>query len=214
MSDTGYYGSYADFTCPDRKAAPAFMNSDNIVGDPFTIEMDYSGNKRQAWIVNPFGFRMGVLNEKTAKQVDLCIAKGWKTVALLACVAFKEEPKPGEYWGQVAIISYDPVHEDAFSTFVKTIGNELGKGIRPALDLGNSGISRVLESKGAWVPTGRVPLPKLKKGSAFIKTERTTTDKLVNQARKTRVGCTIISWAIIIIFVVVVIFAMKSCGMF
>ena len=68
MSDTGYYGSYADFTCPDRKAAPAFMNSDNIVGDPFTIEMDYSGNKRQAWIVNPFGFRMGVLNEKTAKQ--------------------------------------------------------------------------------------------------------------------------------------------------
>lgn len=47
MSDTGYYGSYADFTCPDRKAAPAFMNSDNIVGDPFTIEMDYSGNKRQ-----------------------------------------------------------------------------------------------------------------------------------------------------------------------
>lgn len=123
MSDTGYYGSYADFTCPDRKAAPAFMNSDNIVGDPFTIEMDYSGNKRQAWIVNPFGFRMGVLNEKTAKQVDLCNAKGWKTVALLACVAFKEEPKPGEYWGQVAIISYDPVHEDAFSTFVKTIGN-------------------------------------------------------------------------------------------
>ena len=68
MSDTGYYGSYADFTCPDRKAAPAFMNSDNIVGDPFTIEMDYSGNKRQAWIVNPFGFRMGVLNEKTASH--------------------------------------------------------------------------------------------------------------------------------------------------
>ena len=48
MSDIGYYGSYADFTCPDRKTAPAFMNSDNIVGAPFTIEMDYSGNKRQA----------------------------------------------------------------------------------------------------------------------------------------------------------------------
>ena len=156
---------------------------------------------------------MGVLNEKTAKQVDLCNAKGWKTVALLACVAFKEEPKPGEYWGQVAIISYDPVHEDAFSTFVKTIGNELGKGIRPALDWGIAA-SHAYSKAGAWVPTGRVPLPKLKKGSAFIKTERTTTDKLVNQARKTRVGCTIISWAIIIIFVVAVIFAMKSCGMF
>ena len=70
MSDTGYYGSYADFTCPDRKAAPAFMNSDNIVGDPFTIEMDYSGNKRQAWIVNPFGFRMGVLNGKAGRPLQ------------------------------------------------------------------------------------------------------------------------------------------------
>ena len=56
MSDTGYYGSYADFTCPDRKAAPAFMNSDNIVGDPLPSKMDYSGNKRQAWIVTLLAF--------------------------------------------------------------------------------------------------------------------------------------------------------------
>lgn len=214
MSEIGYFGTYTDFSCPDREAAPALMNSDNIVGDPFTIEMDYSQTKRQAWIVNPFGFRMGVLSEKIAQKIDVFEAKGWKTVALLACVVFTEEPKPGKYWGQVAIISYVPAYEEAFSTFVTTIGENLSKGIRPALNLGNNGVSQVIESKGHWVPTGRVPLPTLKKGSSFIKTERTSTDKLVAQARKSRIGCTIVSWGIVIVVVVAIIFAMQSCGMF
>lgn len=214
MSEIGYFGTYADFSCPDRKAATAFMNSDNLVGDPFTIEMDYSEKKRQAWIVNPFGFRMGVLSEKVAQKIDVCAAKGWKTVALLACVAFTSDSKPGEYWGQVVIISYDPTYEEAFAPFVKTIGENLAKGIRPAVDLGNDGVKRVIESKGLWVPSGRVPLPKLKKGEAYLKTERSSTDKLVAQARKTRVGCTVVSWAFIIIVVAVIIFAMQSCGVF
>ena len=214
MSEIGYFGTYADFSCPDRKAAPAFMSSDNLVGGPYTIEMDYSGPKRTAWIVNPFGFRMGVLSEKVAQKIDVHVAKGWNVVALLACVAFKGEPKPGEYWGQVALFAYDPSQEAAFSAFVKTIGENLAKGIRPAIDLGNDGVARVIESKGAWVPTGRVPLPQLKKGSAYIKTERSSTDKLVAQARKSRIGCTVLSWGFVIVFVIAVIFAMRSCGLF
>lgn len=214
MSEIGYFGTYADFSCPDRKAATAFMGADNLVGDPYTIEMDYSDKKRQAWIVNPFGFRMGVLSEKTAQKIDVCEAKGWKTVALLACVAFADEPKPGKYWGQVVILSYDQTHEEAFSAFVKTIGENLAKGIRPAVDLGSDGARRVIESNGLWVPSGRVPLPQLKKGSTFIKTERSSTDRMIAQARKTRVGCTVVSWAVIIIVIAAIIFAMQSCGMF
>lgn len=214
MSEIGYYGTYADFSCPDREAATAFMGADNLVGDPYTIEMDYSEQKRKAWIVNPFGIRMGTLSEKTAQKIDIQEAKGWKVTALLACVVFVNEPKPGEYWGQIVLIAYDPAHEEAFSTFVKTIGEQLAKGIRPAVDLGNDGVSRVIESKGLWVPTGRVPLPQLKKGATFIKTERTSTDKLVAQARKSRIGCTVVSWAFIIIVIAVIIFAMRSCGMF
>lgn len=214
MSEIGYFGTYTDFSCPDRKAAGAFMSSDNLVGDPYTIEMDYSEGKRQAWIVNPFGFRMGVLSEKIAQKIDVYEAKGFKTVALLACVVFSSDPKPGKYWGQVALICYDTAHEEAFSAFVKTIGENLAKGIRPAIDLGADGVRRVIESNGAWVPTGRRPLPQLKKGSSFIKTERSSTDRMVAQARKSRIGCTIISWAVIIIVVIAIIFAMRSCGMF
>ena len=214
MSEFGYFGTYADFSCPDREAATAFMNSDNFVGDPYTIEMDYSGKKRETWIVNPFGFRMGVLSDKIAQKIDIYEAKGWKVVALLACVAFTNDPKPGKYWGQVALMAYDPAHEEAFSVFVKTIGDHLSKGIRPALDLGNNGVARVIESKGLWVPTGRVPLPQLKKGSTFVKTERSSTDKLVAQARKSRVGCTVVSWAFIIVIIIAIIFAMQTCGLF
>lgn len=214
MPEIGYFGTYTDFSCPDRKSAPAFMSSDNLVGDPYTVEMDYSEKKRQAWIVNPFGMRMGVLSEKIAQKIDVYEAKGWKVVALLACVAFTDEPKPGKYWGQVALFAYDTAYENDFSSFVKTIGENLAKGIRPNIDLGNDGVSRVLQSNGLWVPTGRVPLPQLKKGSTYIKTERSQTDKLVAQARKSRIGCTVVSWAFIIIVVAAIVFAMQSCGMF
>lgn len=214
MSEIGYFGAYTDFSCPDRKMASGFMGADNLVGDPYTIEMDYAEQKRQAWIVNPFGFRMGVLDEKIAQKIDVFEAKGWKVTALLACVIFTEEPKPGTFSGQVALFAYDPAHEEAFSAFVKTIGSELAKGIRPAIDLGSDGVSRVLSSKGTWVPTGRVALPKVKKGSMILKSERSSTDKLVAQARKSRVGCTVASWGFIIIVVAAIIFALQSCGVF
>jgi hypothetical protein len=214
MSDAEFFGTYTDFSCPDRKAAAGFMGSDNLVGDPYTIEMDYESGQRTAWIVNPFGFRMGVISEKIAQKIDVFEAKGWKTVALLACVGFTEEPKPGNYWGQVVILSYSPEHAEAFDAFTKTIGEQLSKGIRPAVNLGKDGISRVLQSKGTWIPTGRVPLPKEKKGSMIFKKERSSTDKLVAQARKSRIGCTVVSWGFVIIVVAAIIFAMHSCGAF
>lgn len=214
MSEIGYFGTYTDFSCPDRKAASGFMGADNLVGDPYTIEMDYSGSKRQAWIVNPFGFRMGVLSEKIAQKIDVYEAKGWSVVALLACVVFTEEPKPGTFSGQIALFAYDPAHEEAFSAFVKTIGEQLAKGVRPAIDLGADGVSRVFSSKGSWVPTGRVPMPSVKKGSIILKSERSSTDKLVAQARKSQVGCTVASWGFIIVVVAAIIFAMRSCGVF
>lgn len=214
MPEIGYFGTYANFSCPDRKTATSFMGADNLVGDPYTIEMDYSEKKRQAWIVNPFGLRMGVLSEKIAQKIDVFEAKGWTVVALLACVAFSEDPKPGKYWGQVALIAYDPAHEEAFATFTRTIGEQLAKGIRPAIDLGNNGVARVIDSKGLWVPTARVPLPQLKKGSTFIKTQRSSTDRMVAQARKSRIGCTVASWGFIIIVIAAIVFAMQSCGAF
>lgn len=214
MSEIGYFATYARFETESKEAAAAFLGADNIIGDTFSIEQGYVDGKRTAWIVNPFGKRMGFIDEKTAEKVDLCNAKGWNTVALLALVAFTEKPAPGLYWGQVLIVSYDPEYEVEFSTFIENIGKQLGNGVRPDVSLGKESLQKVVGTKGEWVPSGRVPLPKKDKGTAWVKTQRTGTERLVKQARKGNMGCTVISWIILLALVALIVFGLHSCGLF
>lgn len=214
MSEIGYFATYARFETESKEAAAAFLGADNIIGDTFSIEQEYVDGKRTAWIVNPFGKRMGFIDEKTAEKVDLCNAKGWNTVALLALVAFTEKPAPGLYWGQVLIVSYDPEYEVEFSAFIENIGKQLGNGVRPDVSLGKESLQKVVDTKGEWVPSGRVPLPKKDKGTAWVKTQRTGTERLVKQARKGNMGCTVISWIILLALVALIVFGLHSCGLF
>lgn len=214
MSEIGYFATYARFETESKEAAAAFLGADNIIGDTFSIEQEYVDGKRTAWIVNPFGKRMGFIDEKTAEKVDLCNAKGWNTVALLALAAFTEKPAPGLYWGQVLIVSYDPEYEVEFSTFIENIGKQLGNGVRPDVSLGKESLQKVVDTKGEWVPSGRVPLPKKDKGTAWVKTQRTGTERLVKQARKGNMGCTVISWIILLALVALIVFGLHSCGLF
>lgn len=214
MARIGYFGTYARFVTTDKRAAAAFLGADNVIGDVFSIEMSYEEGKRQAWIVNPFGARMGLLDEDVAQQVDLCNARGWTVKALLALVAYSENPEPGYYWGEVALISYDPTYEEAFSVFIEKVGKKLGNGVRIAVDLGDSSVQEVISKKGDWLPSARVALPEREKGTAFVKTERSGTERLVDQARKGNPGCTALSWIFLLGLVTVVIFGLHSCGLF
>lgn len=214
MADIGYYATYARFDTVDKESAAAFLNADNIIGDPFTIDHEITPDGRKAWIVNPFGKRMGYISEEAAEKVDLCNAKGWNTVALLALVAFSEDPKPGQYWGEVVIISYDPQYETAFSTFVGRVGDLLGKGIRPKVKLGRDALNKIIENQGQWEPKDRVALPEKKKGTAWVKTERTGTELLVKQARKGNIGCTIVGWIFLLALIALIAFGLHSCGAF
>ena len=90
---------------------------------------------------------MGYLSPKVAEQVDLCKAKGWNTVAILALVAFSEQPEPGLYWGEVVIISYDPAYESAFSTFVEGIRKQISKGVRPKVKLGPDSLQKIIDTQ-------------------------------------------------------------------
>ena len=65
MSDIGYFSMYARFETESKEDAAAFLGADNIIGDAFSIEQEYVDGKRTAWIVNPFGKRMGTIDEKT-----------------------------------------------------------------------------------------------------------------------------------------------------
>ena len=196
MSDIGYFSMYARFETESKEDAAAFLGADNIIGDAFSIEQEYVDGKRTAWIVNPFGKRMGTIDEKTA------------------LVAFTEKPEPGLYWGQVLIISYDPEYEVAFSTFIENVGKQLGEGIRPDVSLGRDSLKKVIETQGEWVPSGRVPFPNKNKGTAWVKTQRTGTERLVKQARKGNIGCTVVSWIFLLAVVALIVFGLHSCGAF
>lgn len=214
MPEIGYFATYARFETENKEAAAGFMGADNIIGDVFTIEREVTADTQRAWIVNPFGARMGLLDNKTAEKVDLCNARGWTTVALLALVAFSEQPAPGLYWGEVVIISYDPAYEKEFSTFVAGVGKQLGNGIRPDVSLGRDSLRKVVESNGEWLPSDRVALPKKEKGTAWVKTQRSSTERLVGQARKGNKGCTVLSWAFMLALVALIVFGLHSCGLF
>lgn len=214
MTKIGYFATYARFDTVDKEAAAAFLGADNIVGDTFTIDHEVTPDSDKAWIVNPFGKKMGYLEPKTASQVDLCKAKGWTTIAILALVAFSEEPSPGLYWGEVVIISYDPKYESDFSVFVEGIRKQISKGVRPKVVLGPDSLQTIISSHGNWLPTDRVALPKKEKGTAWVKTERTGTEALVEQARKGNIGCTIGAWAFLLALVALIVFGLHSCGLF
>ena len=214
MTKIGYFATYARFDTVDKEAAAAFLGADNIVGDTFTIDHEVTPDSDKAWIVNPFGKKMGYLEPKTASQVDLCKAKGWTTIAILALVAFSEEPSPGLYWGEVVIISYDPKYESDFSVFVEGIRKQISKGVRPKVALGPDSLQTIISSHGNWLPADRVALPKKEKGTAWVKTERTGTEALVEQARKGNIGCTIGSWAFLLVLVALIVFGLHSCGLF
>ena len=214
MTKIGYFATYARFDTVDKEAAAAFLGADNNVGDTFTIDHEVTPDSDKAWIVNPFGKKMGYLQPKVASQIDLCNAKGWNTVAILALVAFSEEPAPGLYWGEVVIISYDPKFETDFSIFVEGIRKQIGKGVRPKVNLGPDSLQSIIESHGNWLPTDRVALPKKEKGTAWVKTERTGTEALVEQARKGNIGCTIGAWVFLLALVALLVFGLHSCGLF
>lgn len=214
MAKIGYFATYARFDTVDKEAAAAFLGADNIVGDTFTVDHEITPDSNKAWIVNPFGKKMGYLSPKVAEQVDLCKAKGWNTVAILALVAFSEQPEPGLYWGEVVIISYDPAYESAFSTFVEGIRKQISKGVRPKVKLGPDSLQKIIDNQGAWLPSDRVALPKKEKGTAWVKTERSGTEALVKQARKGNIGCTIASWIFLLALVALLVFSLHSCGLF
>ena len=181
MTKIGYFATYARFDTVDKEAAAAFLGADNIVGDTFTIDHEVTPDSDKAWIVNPFGKKMGYLEPKTASQVDLCKAKGWTTIAILALVAFSEEPSPGLYWGEVVIISYDPKYESDFSVFVEGIRKQISKGVRPKVTLGPDSLQTIISSHGNWLPTDRVALPKKKREPLGLKPNEPVLKLLLNK---------------------------------
>lgn len=215
----GYAGSYERFDTSSKKEASSLVGPDNLVGDRFSIEFKLENGRTVAWMKNRFGALVGFFNPEISRQLQVYEARGWKLTALLSFVAYVDTPAPGEYWGEAAIICYDPHrHAEAFDTFISTIGSMLEDSIRPDVSLSSDGVSHVIESEGSWKPTARIPLPDKEQGMVILKRRRKFSENLIEQGRAGNKGCYAVSWTFIVILAAALIvgayFGLKALGVF
>lgn len=209
-----YFGTYYRFDTPSKKEAAALLGADNLVGDAFSIEFVMDSGANVAWLKNKFGQDIGFFDAEFSRKLSIAAARGWTIKAFLSFVAYTDRPAPGFYWGEMAVMCFDPSHEEAFSSFGERIANLLAEGVRPDINLGEQGVSNVMKDDGSWVPSKRVALPEKEVGTAIMKKQRKASEKLIEQGRKGNKGCYLVSWAFLAALVVALLITVKSCGAF
>lgn len=214
MPELSYYGTYANFQTESKRDGAILMNADCIVGDRYEIEIANENGKRVAWLKNRFSARVGYFDDEVCYELSLCKAKGWKLVGILSFVAFSEDPEPGRYWGQAAIVSYAETESELFDSFVERVRKLISMGTRPQLDLGQQALNELQKDPENWTPSGREPMPARDRGTVILKSREKFSEKLIEQGRKKNVGCYIVSWAFLLAVVTLVLFGLKSCGVF
>lgn len=212
--DTTYVGLYARFDTLAKKDGAALLGSDNLIGDVFDIIFETEDGITRAWLQNRFDKRVGFLDPETTHKLRVLQARKWNMKAILAFVAFTDRPEPGCFWGEMAILAYEPDFSDVFERFTQGVAHHLMEGNRPEINLGEQGINLVLESKGAWTPSKMVSKSPKQLGTVIMKSHRTLSEKMIEQGRKRNKGCYIISWLFILALLIAAFFLLKTCGVF
>lgn len=202
--DQSYEGFYARFDTPSKKVGSLLMGADNLVGDDYSVEFKTEEGRVVAWLSNKFGAEVGFVDIEGSRKLQLAHARGQKTRVLLAFVAYSDMPDPGLYWGEVAVICFNPAFEEEMNAFVDRIAARLAEGVRPAINLGSSAVKKIFEEPG-WIPSDTVPLPKKEKGMAVLKDHQSMSEKMIEQGRARNRGCYIVSWIFIIVLLIAVV---------
>lgn len=200
-----YEGFYARFDTPSKQVGSLMMGADDLVGNAYAVSLKNEDGRMVAWVANKFGDERGFFDEQTSQAIQLALARGQEVQALLAYVAYSDEPEPGIYWGEMAVFCFDPLMGDTIRPFIDRVGQRLGEGVRPKISLGTDGLRKLGEDP-AWMPSENLPLLKMPKGSAVIKDHLSIGDKMVEQGRARNKGCYAISWIFIIALVALLAF--------
>lgn len=206
-----YFGRYVDFQTASKKDASVLLGADTMVGEILSIERELEDGVHRAWLINNLGARIGYLDPKISRELSLQMAKGLDINAVLSFVAFTDHPDEGHYWGQVALIGYEPAQKDVFDPFLHSVATRMAQGLRTQVDLGPDAVSHIVESEGAWLPQQTLPLPEKTKGTAIIKYRQGLNDRLITQGRSGNKGCYVASWVFLLAAVALALFSLKSC---
>lgn len=209
-----YFGTYQTFETVSKKDAAVLLGADNLVGDRYTIEIELDGDAHKAWLISRFDQRIGFFDGNFSRRLNILKANGLELTAILSFVAYTDMPEPGHYWGEMAVIAYNPAHKEAFERFITTVCTRMFDNVRTRVNFDAEGVERIISSGGSWVPEQTVPMPSKKKGTVIMKSKRSVSEKLIEQGRKGNKGCYVVSWAFIIALVAALLFGLKACGVF
>ena len=209
-----YFGTYQTFETVSKKDAAVLLGADNLVGDRYTIEIELDGDAHKAWLISRFDQRIGFFDGNFSRRLSILKANGLELTAILSFVAYTDMPEPGHYWGEMAVIAYNPAQKEAFERFITTVCTRMFDNVRTRVNFDAEGVERIISSGGSWVPEQTVPMPSKKKGTVIMKSKRSVSEKLIEQGRKGNKGCYVVSWAFIIALVAALLFGLKACGVF
>jgi hypothetical protein len=201
-----YFGNYFKFNTVSKDEAAQLFNADNLVGDTFSLEYEISNSNHRTWLINKFNKKIGYLNSSDSRTISLLHAESMEIKSILSFVAFTDHPDEGYYWGEIALIAYNPAYEDIFNKFITKISNRIQDGIRPNINLKADAINKIINSEGDWSPENTVPFPDNEKGTVIVKKRRSFLDKAIEQGRSNNIGCYVISWLFILALITGVLF--------
>lgn len=209
-----FEGFYTRFETYTKKDAGILMGADVLVGDEFTFKFEQTEKGTKAAIYDKFDKKVGYFEEATTRQLRLYEARGWVARVVLAFLAYSDHPEPGCYWGQMAVLAYPKECGDLFEKFIEKVKAKLADGKRVDVNIGTQGIKSLVESNGEWFTNATLPKVKFDAGTVVMKSSRSLSEKLVEQGRAKNPGCYAVSWAFLIALVALVVFSLKSCGVF
>lgn len=215
MEDYRFFGAYATFIPEDKSHGELLQTADFPIGTDLNIEFRTTRGYQIAWLRNKYGKDVGALDADISRTLSIITARGWTIHAILNFVAYSDEPEPGQYWGQVALIAYDKALDQVFSPWTANIAEKIQSGVRPDISLSPAQVDRVIESGGTWLPSARVPKPEGQGRTAIVKDHLTFSEKIVELGRQRKPGCMVAGWIFNILVVAgLVALILHWCGVY
>ena len=204
-----YFAKYVRGFANNKEQAAKLFNSDNIVGDLFQIKTNIKDGKHTSSIYNKFGESPVFFNEEISREIEILKSKNMNIVGILSLVGFSEdksEERESNYWAEFLIIAYPKNYSEEFNNFVNNASKKLSNGTRPDVSLNKQEVEKVISTKGQWFPSKTKKMPKKEKGTVFLRTRKTFKDRIIEQGRKKNIGCYIVSWVFLLLFVTFLIY--------
>ena len=206
-----YFGVYAHITVPSKNYSGTLMSADTLIGDPLTLDFRTCDGVSQIWVSNRFGGELGYLDPAVSRRISMYSVRNWSINVVLSLVAYSEDSDGGHYWGEAAVMCYDPKYSDSFVLFTKKVVERLQDGTRPDVALSEQEATNLVKSNGEWFPKKTMSLPT--SGTVVMKSRLSISEKMIEQGRARNPGCYVLNFIFIIAFIAVVALIVVKCSM-